>query len=214
VVRLCAGSQSEQAPWSGQRSNTVGGVNSRRRENSRERRDPASAVTRHQRVRPNLVPCPNLILFASTTVCCAGRPATRYRAAREPLPRVPTAFQGSKCVCGGGSSTRRREYQVKARYQVRANACYHSLTCGIARRKSSLRCSSSSDWYTTHTVYTRISYLYLGLSNGRSGIPLSDPHSPTVLQIPLTVFSEPPCIIGSRRHVPTCHAVPFVAHGR
>jgi len=31
-------------------------------------------------------------LFTSTTVFCAGRPATRYRAAREPLPRVPTAF--------------------------------------------------------------------------------------------------------------------------
>jgi len=73
-----------------------------------------------QRVRPNLVPCPNLVLFASTTVCCAGRPATRYRAAREPLPRVPTAFQGSKCVCGG---LKRSQYQVEGRYQVRANAC-------------------------------------------------------------------------------------------
>jgi len=53
------------------------------------------------------------------TVCCAGRPATRYQAAREPLPRVPTAFQGSKCVRGGLQGTR---HQVKARYQVRANA--------------------------------------------------------------------------------------------
>jgi len=58
-------------------------------------------------------------LFASTTVCCAGRPATRYRAARETLPRVPTAFQGSKCVLG---ELKRRKYQVKARYQIRANA--------------------------------------------------------------------------------------------
>jgi len=74
-----------------------------------------------QRVRPNLVPCPNLVLFASTPVCCAGRPATRYRAAREHLPRVPTAFQCSKCVRG---ELKRREYQVKARYQVRADACY------------------------------------------------------------------------------------------
>jgi len=37
-------------------------------------------------VRPNLVPCSDLVLFASTTVCCAGRPTTRYRAAREPPP--------------------------------------------------------------------------------------------------------------------------------
>jgi len=44
---------------------------------------------------------------------------TRYRAVREPLPRAPTAFQGSKCVRGG---LKRREYQVSARYQVRANA--------------------------------------------------------------------------------------------
>jgi len=33
--------------------------------------------------------------------CLDGRSATRYRAAREPLPRVPTAFQGSNCVRGG-----------------------------------------------------------------------------------------------------------------
>jgi len=32
---------------------------------------------------------------------------------------VPTAFQGSKCVHGG---LKRREYQVKARCQIRANA--------------------------------------------------------------------------------------------
>jgi len=67
----------------------------------------------------NLVPCFNFVLFASTTVCCTGRPATRYRAAKEPLPRVPTAFQVSKCARGGLQGTR---YQVKARYQVGANA--------------------------------------------------------------------------------------------
>ena len=66
-----------------------------------------------------MVPCPNSVLFASTTVSCAGRPATRYRAAREALPRVPTAFQGSKCVRG---ELKRRKYQVKALYQIRANA--------------------------------------------------------------------------------------------
>jgi len=44
---------------------------------------------------------------------------TRYRAVRETLPRVPTAFQGSKCVRGG---LKRREYQVRARYQIRSNA--------------------------------------------------------------------------------------------
>jgi len=60
-----------------------------------------------------------LVLFASTTVCCTGRPATRYRAAREHPPRAPTAFQGSKCVRG---ELKRRKYRVKAWYQVRANA--------------------------------------------------------------------------------------------
>jgi len=50
--------------------------------------------------------------------CRDGRSATRYRAARETLPRVPTAFQGSNSVRGGSS---RGRYQVKARYQVRAN---------------------------------------------------------------------------------------------
>ena len=34
---------------------------------------------------------------------------------------MPAAFQGSKRVRGG---LKRTEYQVKARYQVRANACY------------------------------------------------------------------------------------------
>jgi len=47
-----------------------------------------------------------------------GRSATRYRVAREPFPRVPTAFQGSKCVRG---ELKRRKYQVKVWYQVRAN---------------------------------------------------------------------------------------------
>jgi len=59
-----------------------------------------------------------LVFFASTTVCCAGRPASGYRAAKEPLPRVPTAFQGLKCARGG---LKCRKYQVRARYQVRAN---------------------------------------------------------------------------------------------
>jgi len=36
------------------------------------------------------VSCSSLVLFASTTVCCTGRPATRYRSKRGPLPRVPT----------------------------------------------------------------------------------------------------------------------------
>ena len=54
----------------------------------------------------------------TTSVCCAGSPMTRYREAREPLPRVPTAFQGSKCVRGGLQGTR---------YQVRANALLDCL---------------------------------------------------------------------------------------
>jgi len=37
-----------------------------------------------------------------------------------PSPRVPTAFQGSKCVRKG---LKRRKCQVRARYQVRANRC-------------------------------------------------------------------------------------------
>ena len=64
----------------------------------------------YQRVRLNFVPWFNLVLFASTTVCCAGRPTTRYRAAREPLPRVSTALQGSKCV---RRELTRRKYQVR-----------------------------------------------------------------------------------------------------
>ena len=35
---------------------------------------------------------------------------------------MPTAFQGSKCVRGG---LKRSEYQVRARYQIRANALLH-----------------------------------------------------------------------------------------
>jgi len=53
-------------------------------------------------------------------------PAQPFAAPDVPLlvtgqQRVPTAFQGSKCVRG---ELKRREYQVKARYQVRATACY------------------------------------------------------------------------------------------
>jgi len=55
----------------------------------------------------------------AVVVQSSDRHTTHYRAAREPLPRVPTAFQGSKCVRGG---LERWEYQVKARCQVRANA--------------------------------------------------------------------------------------------
>jgi len=66
-----------------------------------------------------LVPCPDLVLFASTTVCCARRPTTLYRAAREPLPRVSKAVEGSKCV---RRELTRRKHQVRARYQIRANA--------------------------------------------------------------------------------------------
>jgi len=43
--------------------------------------------------RPNLVQCFNLVLFASTIVCCAGHPATCYRAAREP-PLRADSFTG------------------------------------------------------------------------------------------------------------------------
>ena len=55
-------------------------------------------------------------------MCCAGRPATRYRADKGAPPRVPTAFQSSKCVRG---ELKRRKYQVRARYQVRANPLLH-----------------------------------------------------------------------------------------
>ena len=65
-----------------------------------------------------MVWCPNLVLFASTTDFCGGRPNTRYRAARGPLPCVPKAFQGSKCV---RRELKRRKYVVRATYQVRAN---------------------------------------------------------------------------------------------
>ena len=71
-----------------------------------------------QRLRPNLVPCFYFVLLASTTVCCTGRPATRYRVARESHLRVPTAFQGSRCV---RRELKPRKYTLKARYQVGTN---------------------------------------------------------------------------------------------
>ena len=58
--------------------------------------------------------------------CRDGQSATRYQAARKPLPRVSTALQ-VRTVCAGGSSGGR--YQVKARYQVRANALLDSTVC-------------------------------------------------------------------------------------
>jgi len=69
---------------------------------------------------------------------CAGRSATNYRVVREPLPRMPTAFQGSQCVRGG---IKRREYQVRARYQMRANALLRGEICGVrVERLSRSRC--------------------------------------------------------------------------
>jgi len=43
---------------------------------------------------------------------------TPLRLTRELIPRVPTTYQGSKCV---RRELKRRMYQVRARYQVRAN---------------------------------------------------------------------------------------------
>ena len=60
-------------------------------------------LAQQQSARPNLVPCLNLVLFASTGVCCARRPATRYWAAREPTPRMPTAFR-ARNACAASSS--------------------------------------------------------------------------------------------------------------
>ena len=92
-----------------------------------------------------MVPCPNLVLFASTIVSCAGRSATRYRAVRESLPCVPTDFQGSKCV-RGVLKLKRREYQVRDS-QIRANAlllsqCRYVLTDQQIR--SALPCACGS----------------------------------------------------------------------
>ena len=53
--------------------------------------------------------------------CRDGRSATRcYRAAREPPPPACQQLSRVRTVCAGGSSG--GGYQVKARYQVRANA--------------------------------------------------------------------------------------------
>ena len=38
----------------------------------------------------------NPVLVAGTNVCCARRPANRYRAARQPHPPLPPVFQGLK----------------------------------------------------------------------------------------------------------------------
>jgi len=64
---------------------------------------------------------PERHFWVNPSGCCAGRPATRYRAARETLPRVPTAFQGSKYV---RRKLKRRKYDVWARYQVGRTLCY------------------------------------------------------------------------------------------
>jgi len=60
--------------------------------------------------------------------CRDGRPATRYQAAREPLPRVPTAFQGSNCVLGGlkrGGGTK-----FKHGTKLGRTLCYESFSRG------------------------------------------------------------------------------------
>jgi len=99
----------------------------------------------HRRVKPF-----NLVLFASTTVCCAGRPATRYQAAREPRPRLPTAFQDSTCV---RRELKRRKYEVRARYQVRANALL---------REGRLRgyTNSSRDSHTNNTNNVNVTHTH------------------------------------------------------
>jgi len=77
-----------------------------------------------------LVRCPNLVLFACANVCCAGRPAPRYWAAREPPPRVPKAFQGSKCM---GRVLQRGKYQVRA-WPLHDIAITKSVGCMAQKR--------------------------------------------------------------------------------
>ena len=157
----------------------------------------------------------NLVLFASTTVCCAGRPATRYRAAREPLPRVPTAFQGSKCVRG---ELKRRKYHVKARYQIRANAlipCNRSWYPGsgtpkgmiglyntIFRFTSSRLCTSQSSFHSSGAPALPTPLQYYCTAIGQYTPPLDLPlvyYTPYGLTLTLTPNPSPACSASSRR---------------
>jgi len=71
-----------------------------------------------QRVGPNLVPCPNLVLSALEPPAHTLRALESCWHAGEGLPCCPVTSSGTS-----GAANRRagEEYQVKARYQVRAN---------------------------------------------------------------------------------------------
>jgi len=81
---------------------------------------------------PNLVLCFTLILFASTTVCCAGRPATCYGAARDPPPPPPACRQLSSArnACAGSSS----EESVKLQHGTKLGRtrCYQTTYVSVS----------------------------------------------------------------------------------
>ena len=92
-----------------------------------------------------------LTWYRALTWCCSQhdrllRWTSRYLlpGSKGLLPRVPTAFQGSKCVRGGFQGT---WYQVKARYQVRANAllpyAYFVIRSRASRKTTSCRIDST-----------------------------------------------------------------------
>ena len=69
----------------------------------------------------NLVPyCKsNLVLFASTSGCCAGRPVTCTPGGNGAPPPSADSFPGLKTRA---RELKCRKYQVKARYRVSASA--------------------------------------------------------------------------------------------
>jgi len=82
-----------------------------------------------------------LIWYRALTWYCS--PARPFAAPDDPLlvtgqqgsrsPACRPAVQGSKCVRG---ELKPRNYQVKARYQIRANALLHAHSLSISRSKA------------------------------------------------------------------------------
>ena len=72
-----------------------------------------------QSVRPNLVLCFNLVLSSLELPAHAFRALKSCRHAGEGLPCCPVTSSGTSGAANGRAG---EQYQVKARYQVRANA--------------------------------------------------------------------------------------------
>ena len=99
-----------------------------------------------QSVGPNLVPCPNLVLPSLEPPAHTCRALESCRHAGEGLPYSPVTSRGSS---GAANDCSGEEYQVNARYQIRASALPHQATrgAGPARRLSLYKYCFSSRFY-------------------------------------------------------------------